>query len=140
MGYVFITIALLAGCAKGYCGKRISGYTESFHAAIGANILRMILWLAFAVSKPEKQPADKPRGNSISVFILVMAICLFLNSYFKTLAAEHLSSVLLYPLNQGSTLILSSIMSAVLFREKLTAKAILGMLTAFVGLLVINLL
>ena len=72
-------------------------------------------------------------------YILVMAICLFANSFFKTLAAGHLSAVLLYPLNQGVSLILASLMSWVFFREKLSLKAILGILTAFVGLLLVNL-
>lgn len=69
-----------------------------------------------------------------------MAICLYANSYFKTLASEHLSAVLLYPLNQGCALILSAVMAAVLFRERLTAKAVFGILTAFAGLLIINVL
>lgn len=69
-----------------------------------------------------------------------MSVCLFLNSYFKTLASGHLGAVLLYPLNQGCALILSAVMAAVLFKEKLTAKAVIGILTAFVGLLIINLL
>lgn len=73
-------------------------------------------------------------------YILVMAICLFLNSYYKTLAAFYMPSVILYPLNQGLALILSTVMSAVFFKERITLKAIIGILTAFVGLLFINLL
>ncbi len=69
-----------------------------------------------------------------------MALCLFANSFFKTLAAQHLSSVLLYPLLQGSALILSTIMSAVFFKEKLTAKCIVGIVIAFIGLIIINML
>ena len=69
-----------------------------------------------------------------------MALCLFANSYFKTLAARHLNAVLLYPLNQGCALILSAIMSTVLFKEKLTLKAAIGMISAFAGLLIINIL
>ena len=69
-----------------------------------------------------------------------MAVCLFANSYFKTLAAGLLNISELYPLNQGAALILASVMSAVAFREKLTPKGILGILLSFVGLLFINLL
>lgn len=71
-------------------------------------------------------------------FIAIMAVCLFTNSYFKTLAATKLDSAQLYPLNQGAALILSMGMSAVFFREKITVKAVLGILLAFVGLLVMN--
>lgn len=38
------------------------------------------------------------------------------------------------------SLVLSAVMASALFKEKLTGKAILGMLIAFSGLLVINLL
>lgn len=87
---------------------------------------------------------EESRGNAdfkkVSGYILVMAVCLFANSFFKTLAANHLDAVLLYPLNQGAALILSSAMSAVLFREKLTAKCIIGLVIAFAGLIIINVL
>jgi small multidrug resistance pump len=69
-----------------------------------------------------------------------MAICLFVNSYFKTLAASSLSSVILYPLNQGMSLVLSSAMAAVVFKERLNLKAIIGIFAAFAGLLIINLM
>ncbi|MBR6564521.1 MAG: hypothetical protein IKK71_03690 [Clostridia bacterium] len=87
------------------------------------------------------------RNNKLGMFILrafpyilVMAVCLFLNSYYKTLAAFCLPSVILYPLNQALALILSTVMSAVLFHEKITLKAVIGIFTAFVGLLLINML
>ncbi len=73
-------------------------------------------------------------------YIAVMAVCLFLHSYFKTLAAGHLSAVLLYPLSQGAALILSSVMSVLLFKERMTAKGVVGICLAFCGLIIINLL
>ena len=89
-----------------------------------------------------KADATSNKGNlkRIASYIPVMAICLFVNSYFKTLAAGTLSAVLLYPLSQGGSLILSTLMAAFFFREKLTVKAVIGICTAFAGLLIINLL
>jgi multidrug transporter EmrE-like cation transporter len=58
----------------------------------------------------------------------------------KTLAAQRLDSALLYPLNQGSALILSIIMASVFFKEKITARCIVGVCMAFGALLIINLL
>ncbi len=100
----------------------------------------LVLAISFAVTRKTTESTEKADIKKIFRFILVMAICLFANSYFKTLAAGHLSAVLLYPLNQGCALILSAIMSAVLFKEKLTVKAVVGILTAFIGLLIINLI
>jgi len=73
-------------------------------------------------------------------YVVVMAICLFLNSYFRTLAAAHLDAVLLYPLSQSAALILSTLMSHFFFKEKITPKCIIGIVITFIGLLIINVL
>ena len=99
-----------------------------------------VLVAFYSVSCKTKHANGNADIKKIFGYILIMAICLFANSYFKTLAAGHLSAVLLYPLNQGCALILSAIMASVLFKEKITTKAVIGILTAFIGLLIINLL
>lgn len=100
----------------------------------------VILIVFFALTHKKEQSIDRENVKKIFPFILTMAICLFAYSYFRTLAAGYLSAVLLYPLNQGCNLIVSSIMAAVAFKEKLTVKATIGIITAFVGLLIINVL
>lgn len=100
----------------------------------------VVLLTTFAATSRTSSPSEKPDYKKILGYILVMAICLFANSFFKTLAAGYLHAVILYPLNQGCGLILSAVMSSILFQEKLTAKAIIGILVAFAGLLIINLI
>lgn len=100
----------------------------------------LVLIAVFMFLPKQKDPAGKPNIRKILGYVPVMALLLFANSYFKTLAAGELSAVLLYPLNQGCALLLSAVMAAVLFKEKLTAKAVIGMITAFISLLIINLL
>lgn len=78
-----------------------------------------------------------PLFSKIFGYIFVMSLCLFLNSYFKTLAAVHLDAAQLYPLNQGCALILSTFMSA-FFKEKITLRCAIGLLLAFAGLILIN--
>lgn len=72
--------------------------------------------------------------------ITIMAVCLFMNSYFKTVAAGYLEAAQLYPLNQGASLILSALMATVIFKEKFTVKTFLGILAALSAILVMNLL
>ena len=91
---------------------------------------------------------DKRRGcemrspmaviKPIWYFVLIMAVCLFANSLFKTQAALYLDAVQLYPLNQGSAVILSLLMSSIIFKEKINAKCIVGIVLSFVALLMIN--
>lgn len=98
------------------------------------------LLLCYGLTAKTDAPAVPRELKTVMGYVLVMAVCLFANSYFKTLAAQRLPSILLYPLNQGASLILSTAMAAVLFREKVTVKAVLGIVTAFAGLLIINVL
>lgn len=73
-------------------------------------------------------------------FIIIMAICLFSYSYFKTAAANHLDSTQLYPLNQGASLVLSTAMATLIFKERFTLKCLFGILIAFIGIIFINVL
>ena len=78
--------------------------------------------------------------KKIYLYILIMALCLYLNSFFSTLASANLSASLQYPLQQGLNLTLSLIMSAIFFKEKITFKSIIGITLTFISLIFINLL
>lgn len=107
----------------------------NFYTYIFAAIALTVWYLCIR----QKTAPEKTVYRKVAGYVAVMAACLFANSFFKTLAAEHLDAILLYPLNQGAALILSTLMSSVCFRERITVKCICGIVIAFVGLLVINL-
>ena len=71
-------------------------------------------------------------------YIAIMAVFLFCNSYFKTLAAGYLSAAQIYPFAQGVAIILSLLMSAIFFKEKIKPLCIVGLIVLFVGLLLLN--
>lgn len=142
-----LILLIICGAANGIADFSQKLFTKSipygsvavfnFYTYLFASLALIIFFVA--TRKPGEE-IDRINIKKILSFILIMAICLFANSYFKTLASRHLSAVLLYPLNQGCALILSAVMATALFKEKLTAKAVVGILTAFAGLLIINLL
>lgn len=101
----------------------------------------IILFVCYCIFSKSASSAGGATANlkGILLYVLIMSVCLFLNSFFKTMAAEYLTSAQLYPLNQGCGLILSSAMSAIFFKEKLTPKCILGLCLSFGALLLINL-
>ena len=111
-------------------------YTYVFSAFV------LLVALFFVNKKNDKNSSvkDSPVFTKILGYILVMSVCLYANSYFKTKAAVYIDSAQLYPLNQGSALILSTVMSAVVFREKITVRCALGLLIAFIGLIFITIL
>lgn len=99
----------------------------------------IILSVVFAfISK--KQTSKRKDIGKITGYILIMGICLFFNSYFKTLAAHNIDAARLYPLCQGLSLIFSSLMATFLLKEKLDFKGAIGIVIAFGALLIINLL
>ncbi len=86
-----------------------------------------------------KRPNNKNKPDKkVFVYVFIMAVCLFGYSYFKTLAAKTVDSATLYPLTQGLSLIISSLMATFLFKERLNKNAVIGMILAFVGLMVLN--
>ena len=114
-----------------------------FYTYIFAAITLLITY--FIIRQTDKKSGNAPR-NPIAVikpiwyFVVIMAVCLFANSFFKTEAATYLDPVRLYPLNQGCAVVLSLLMSVFIFKEKINAKCIIGICLSFVALLMINLL
>ena len=113
-------------------------YTYVFAAAA--------LTLAYLIFRRSDAKGEIKPGSPLEVirpiwaYVLVMAICLFANSFFKTQAALYLDAVKLYPLNQGCAVMLSLLMSAIIFRERINFRCILGICLSFIALLMINLL
>ncbi len=107
-------------------------YTYVFSA------ITLILFFALTIEKGKgiKESVDAVKKSY--VYIIIMAIALFMTSYFKTLAANRLTSAELYPLNQGSLLILSAFMSAIFFGEKIKPKCVVGIVLTFIGLIIMN--
>ena len=78
-------------------------------------------------------------SRAVYLYVAVMAAALTAHSYFSTAAAAFLDPIKLYPLNQGMALILSTLMAAFFFGEKLKVRAVVGILLSFVALMMINL-
>lgn len=112
-------------------------YTYVFAAAV---LLLFYLFLRVRNVKSQESASNFKILRHIWVYILVMSLCLYINSYFKTLSSGYITATKLYPLNQGAAIILSLLMSSIFFKEKINAKCIFGISLAFIALLFINLL
>ena len=77
--------------------------------------------------------------KTIGVCALGSACSLSIISIVMTYLASSVPSVILFPLFNGTGIILVCVVSALVFREKLTAKKIMGLLGGLVGLYMINL-
>jgi len=111
-------------------------YTYVFSAA-----MLLLCWAAVHRHSPVSSGSDrKAIVRKLAVYVVIMSLCLFLHSLFSTMAAGYLTSSQLYPLMQGGALVLSMLMSAVFFGEKITGRCIIGIAVTFAALLCINLL
>ena len=147
---ISIVLLILCGVSNGMCDfsqklfiKSADGVSISVFNLYTYIFSAVTILLVFLVSRLKSQEKNKnPKFNIKGVigYIGIMAVCLFAYSYLKTGAAQFLDSAELYPLSQGASLIISSVMAAVLFGEKITAKCVIGLVLAFSGLIVINVL
>lgn len=112
----------------------------NFYTYIFSALVLLVFYLGAKVTDKTGSSSETDVLRRVGGYVAVMSVCLFLNSYFKTMAAGILPSAILYPLSQGASLILSSFMSMLFFKEKLTAKCITGIALSFAGLLIMNLL
>jgi len=89
---------------------------------------------------PTKDGGFDTRGmlRSTGASILIMSVCLFINSYFKALANNYLSPAQVYPIYQAGGLIFSAVMAAVFFKEKITPRCVIGLLLAFAAILLLK--
>jgi drug/metabolite transporter (DMT)-like permease len=100
----------------------------------------IVLFLFFVfISDKEQLKFSSDGSKRPYVYICIMAVALSLHSHFSTKSASLLDSMRLYPLSQGASLIISTLMASAFFREKLTLKAVIGIAISFAALLIINL-
>lgn len=142
----FITLTA-AGIACGMCDFSQKLYIAKTpqYKITGFNLytylFALFILLVYLLISKARNTAKQGKINAKEIgFIIIIALTTFIYSYFKTKAAVFLSASILYPLYQGSWLILAVLISAILFKEKLTLKNIIGISLTFIALLIINLL
>ena len=146
-----LAVVILCGLANGmtdfsqkafiYSGLETTTAQFQLCSYVFAAATLIVLYTAMTAGK---KPEDND-GGAVAIlkktwyFVLIMAVCLYGNSFFKTEAANYLSAAKLYTLSQGGTMAIGTLMSAFLFKEKLTLKSYASIAITFIGLLIINL-
>lgn len=113
----------------------VSSHIYTFYAFLFA-----ILWLLAArifIRQPSavKFAERKEKLFGFLPYALVMGIAIYGVTYFKTLANSYLDTIVLYPLNNGLTLVGSCIMAWICFKEKPNKNCVIGMILIFLALL-----
>ena len=154
LNFKSVSLLMISGAAQGIASftqkwfvhslseKSVSSF--NFYTYIfSALTLAVAIFIINAKNKKEEISESEENGfflKKIWLFVVIMALMLFLHSFLMTLAAAKLDAVLLYPLSTGLSLALSAIMSSIAFKEKLTSKCIIGIIIAFSAMIIINVL
>ena len=145
-----ILLLVLCGASNGltqFSQKwlRYAGNTDvsvfNFYTYIVAALVLVLCAVLYREPVHVEAARDKHADlRRLGLYVVIMSGCLFLHSFCSTAAAGYLPSSRLYPLMQGSSLVLSMLMSAVCFGERITVRCVIGITVTFAALLCINLL
>lgn len=154
LGITSILLLLLCGLSEGFssfCQKTFTvlfgvGQMAIVNTPIDISIYNLytyvfssiIMCITFLLFNSKDKTSTLVSIKKFLVYVVVMAFALFFNTYFMTSASAVLSASLLYPISQGGSLVLSTIMSSVFFNEKINLKCIIGIILTFVALIMIN--
>ena len=117
----------------GFSGASVS--TLNFFSYLVSTV---VLGAIFLFCKDKSAFDAKKMLHDTGIVVVVMSICLFTNSYFKALANNYIPPAQLYPVYQAGGLIVSALMSRIFFKEKITPRCILGLMIAFVSILLLK--
>ncbi len=139
-----ILLLFLCGISSGLYDFSLKLFTHYSEASVSAlnlisyAISALVLGTVFFLPSQEARFNVKKLLRATVVPILIMSVCLFLNSYFKALANNYLMPTQVYPIYQAGGLIFSASMAAAFFGEKITPRCVAGMILAFVSILLLK--
>lgn len=139
-----IILLVLCGLSSGLYDFSLKLFTHFSSASVST--LNLFSYLVSAIvtgaiflfSSGNNTFDAKKMLHDTAIMVIVMSICLFMNSYFKALANNYVPPAQLYPIYQAGGLIFSALMSMLFFKEKITPRCILGLTIAFVSILLLK--
>lgn len=129
---------MVSFCQKWFAKTGKSGVEAyNFYTYLTSMLLLTAVILFTSKKVQDGQSLTLNKAKLLNIFAI--ALCMFLNSLFLTYSARVLPAFTVYPLKQGISLILSLLMSAVIFKERIKPIAVLGIALCFISMLLINL-
>ena len=138
-----IVLLVLCGVSSGlydFTLKLFTTYSTSSKSMLNlmTYFVSALILGGMALMPQKAEKAEKVPLKKIFLPILLMSICLFLNSYFKAFSTQYLDDAQLYPIYQAGGLILSTAIGAFFFKEKVTVRCVIGLVLAFAAILLLK--
>lgn len=102
-------------------------------------VLNAIIWLIIKDKKAEKkQSAEKASVKSLALCGAMLAAAVFVINQFVTSLATRVAPAVLFAFVNGGGMAISAIVAAILYKEKLTTKTVIGLLFGVASLVIIK--
>ena len=111
----------------------------SFYTYLAALVVFAVT-MAFTDKKRGSESAElcKSVFSDTWKYLLIISLGMYIATYFQTLAAKTLDAVILYPVTTALNLGGSTIMSNIVFGDKITVKSIVGTVLVFAAVVLIK--
>ena len=103
--------------------KGASEYT--FYSFLFTSLALIMFRILFHASESDSVQRNIVRNNL--GYILIMSLSLFFSSFFQTLAAARIEAIILYPMINALSLIASSLMASLCFKERMRKECLAGL-------------
>ena len=112
-------------------------HQSSPHKGEAASFLAVafICSIIFAVVMSKKQKTTKKQGKQFYIISLACGACYFTMHYLNLKLSGIVPSQILFPVVNGSAVILSSVASVVFFKEKITKRQLVGLIGGLASLI-----
>ncbi len=148
---LLLSVALSNGL-MGFCEKYFAHHTQTTNIDCSTSFFGLLTFAFAAIILIISLPLVSKKANrtvkqsfkafpfkQLWVYIILIAAFLYFNTYFGTLTNAYINNtVLIYPLKFGSNLLLSAIMAAIFFKEKINLRSVIGMILITASILFIN--
>ena len=114
-----------------------SAYAFNFYTYALAIIPQLLILLILIKGRGEKISVGILDKRHIIIYLVISA-ALYVNSLSKTLALGYLPSTQMYPTLQAANLVASAILAAILLKEKITVKSLVGIALALAAVVLMN--
>lgn len=134
--YFFCALSFVLQGAIGVIQK-IHQSSEHKNETAGFLFVTFICSIIFVVLKNKSKVEFKTLGRRNVSFAIICGICVVAMNYINLKLSGILPSQLFFPLINGSCIVLSSLASLILFREKLNSKQLVGLIGGIASLIAI---
>ena len=135
----WLIFCILAFVFQGSIGVLQKIHQSSMHKSETGSFLLIAFICSLIYSNIRAKKSFKALGFSKKhlFFALICGICIFGMNFLNLKLSGLLPSQLFFPVINGSAIVLSSLMSVILFKEKLTKRQIIGLIGGIFSLIAI---